>query len=669
MARTPKSLEKGLALHNAGDLQQAEQEYKRILRLDPQHADALHLLGVIGQQRGEPALAVEYIGKAIAVNGSNPTFHTNLAAAHHALARYRDAENCCRRAVRLQPRFAEAHFNLAMALESQENAEGAIASYRKAIELKPMIAEAHLNLGNVLRTMDQVVEAEKCFRTAIDIRPGYAQAHYNLGNLLHCRKESDAAIECYRRAIACDPHYVDAHSNLATACLACHRLDEAIDSFHAALRLNPKLPAATFGLGNALAACDRLEEAAAAFQKAIIVCPNGEAGYNNLGQIWLQLGRAAEAEQCFRRAVELCPGYATAWNNLAVVCYARDNTPAAVEYFRKALEIDKWHSQSNVNLGSILKNYGKLDEAAACFERVLERDPGNRKVRILAGTMLPPILVWSVEELHQRRRIFSDNLAALIADGVRLDPEKEEMPSIFYLPYQGQNDRDVQSELARLYPVPAGPAPLKLSYSYRAGSSAGRASCAAAPTVKIRVGFISSFFRSHTIAHLMRGMISEFSRERFHVTVLSIGEHRDEVAMSIRQAADEYVVLPGNITRARQVITDRKLDVLFHADIGMDAYSCSLPFHRLAPVQCVTWGHPVTTGIPNVDYFISSELLEPEDADGHYTEHLVRLKGLPTYYYRPVAPPQMHDRGHYGIPADGHLYLCPQSLFKFHPEL
>jgi len=667
MARTPKSLEKGLALHNAGDLQQAEQEYRRILRLDPQHADALHLLGVIGQQRGEPALAVEYIGKAIAVNGSNPTYHTNLAAAHHALARYRDAENCCRRAVRLQPRFAEAHFNLALALESQGNAEGAIAAYRKTIELKPTIAEAHLNLGNVLRTRDQVAEAEKCFRTAIDLRPSYAQAHYNLGNLLHCRKESDAAIESYRRAIACDPNYADAYSNMASACVACQRLDEAIESYRAALRINPNMPAAAFGIGNALAACDRLEEAAAAFQQAIAVCPNGEAGHNNLGQIWLQLGRIAEAEQCFRRAVELCPDYPTAWNNLAVVCYARDDTPAAVEYFRKALQIDKWHSQSNVNLGSILKNYGKLDEAAACFERVLEREPRNRKVRILAATMLPPILS-SVEDLQQRRRTFSDNLAVLIAEGVHLDPELDEMPSIFYLPYHGQNDREVQSDLARLYPVPAGPSPLKLSYSYRPGSAGAHAARRAAPATRIRVGFISHFFRSHTIAHLMRGMISEISREKFHVTVLSIGDHRDEVAQSIRQAADEYVVLPGHVRRARQMIAERKLDVLFYADIGMDAYSCSLSFHRLAPVQCVTWGHPVTTGIPNVDYFISSELLESDDADGHYTEHLVRLKGLPTYYYRPAAPPQTHDRAHYGIPVDCHFYLCPQSLFKFHPE-
>jgi predicted O-linked N-acetylglucosamine transferase (SPINDLY family) len=664
MARTPETLQIGLALHNAGDLQQAEQEYRKILRVDPRHADALHLLGVIGQQRGEPALAIEYIEKAIAVNGSNAVYHTNLAAAHHALQRYQEAENSCRRAIRLQPRYAEAHYNLGLALELQGKADQAIGSYRKAVELKPSIAEAHLNLGNMHRRQERLDEAEKCFRKAIEVRPRYAQAHYNLGNSLCARRDNAAAIECYREAIDCDPNYADAWSNLAAACAACRRFDDAIGAFSAALRLNPQAAGAAFGLGEALAASDRLDEAAAAFELAIALCPNGEAGYNNLGQIRVLQGRAAEAEQCFRRAVEIAPGYAMGWNNLGVACYGRDDTTGAIIAFRKALECDQWHSQANVNLGSILKNFGQLDEAAACFDRVLAREPGNTKVRLLRATLLPPILS-SVEELDRCRNTVSKNVAALLADGVRLDPDKDEMPSLFYLAYHGHNDRNLQSDLSRFYPVRSGPAPMKVSYSYSTASAVGTDRPAAE---RIRIGFISHFFRSHTIAHLVRGMISEISRERFHVTVFSIGAHRDDMAMSIRQACDEYVVLPGHVRRARQIVAGHKLDVLLYSDIGMDAQAYSLAFHRLASVQCVTWGHPVTTGIPNVDYFLSSELLEPDDADGHYTEHLVRLKGLPTYYFKPAPPAQNRDRAYYALPDDCHLYLCPQSLFKLHPE-
>ncbi len=671
MARTPELLQKGLTHHNSGELQQAELEYQKILRVDPRHADALHLLGVLGQQRGEPALAVEYIGKAISVNGTNAVYHTNLSAAHLSLKRYRDAEHCCRRAVRLQPRYAEAHYNLGLALESQGNIDGAIASYRQAIKLKPTIAEAHLNLGNGLRLQARLADAEQCFRKAIEIRPGYAEAHYNLGNLLHARQENEAAIDAYRSALQCDANYYDARYNLAIVLHACHRLDEAVDSFREALRMNPGNADVAYKLGTALSDVGRLEDAVAAFRQVLASRPDDEAACDRLGQALLQLGRIDEAEDCFRKALAIRPDYPAAWNNLAAVFHSRGETESAIGSYRKALDFEPQHVEANVNLGTILKDTGRMTEAAACFERVLECDPANHPVRILAATMLPPVYT-SAEELVDCRRTYQENIASLIAAGVRLDPEKDALGNVFYLPYQGQNDRDVQSDLARLYPVPSSPPPLAVSYSYRAGPHGYTARTPVAAVGKIRIGFISHHFRSHTIGHLMRGMIAELSRDKFHVTVLSIGDHHDSIADAIRSSADQYIVLPTQVLRARQMIAERRLDLLFYSDIGMDAYSNSLAFHRLATVQCVTWGHPVTTGIPNIDYFLSSELLEPDDADSHYTEHLVRLRGLPTYYLHPeLASPsssEPRDRAHYGLAADCHIYLCPQSLFKFHPD-
>jgi predicted O-linked N-acetylglucosamine transferase (SPINDLY family) len=69
-----------------------------------------------------------------------------------------------------------------------------------------------------------------------------------------------------------------------------------------------------------------------------------------------------------------------------------------------------------------------------------------------------------------------------------------------------------------------------------------------------------------------------------------------------------------------------------------------------------------------MDYFVSSELLEGEEGKQHYTETLVRPKSLPIYYYRPLPPSPLKDRGYFGFDEGRHLYACPQSLFKFHPE-
>lgn len=672
MASAADALKKGLALHNAGALQQAEQVYEKILRLDPRHADALHLMGLLGQQRGEPAVAIEYIGKAIAVNGSKAVYHTNLAAAHQALKRYYDAENCCRRAIRLEPKYAEAHYNLGLALESQGKGAAALEAYAQTTQLKPNIAEAHLNRGNVLRELGRQDEAEKCFREALRVRPGYVLAHYNLGNLLHGQNKNEAAIECYRQAVASDPNYVEARFNLATVLQASRQYDEAIDVFRDVLRIRPDMAEAAYKLGLSLAAVHRQEEAVAAFQQTIALRPNDEHAHNNLGQVWQQLGRAAEAEASFRKATEIRPDFSTAWNNLGVAAHSKGQTAIAIAHLRQALEFDKEHVHANINLGTILKNSGRLTEASDCFQRVLAKDPGNSKVRIMAATMLPPIYS-SVAELNECRRKFCENVDSLVAAEVSVDPEKELIPHIFYLPYQGLDDRDVQSNLARLYPVAELPPAAAPSFS-PAGMisraialSNGLANLGIEEAEKIRIGFVSHHFRAHTISQLMNGLIAGISRENFSVTVLSIGDHRDDFDDSIRARPDELVVLPLDGRRARQQVADLRLDVLFYADIGMDPYSYSLAFHRLAPVQCVTWGHPVTTGIPNVDYFLSSELLEPDNAEEHYTEQLVRLKGLPTCYRRPLPPPP-HARNHYGIPDDCHLYLCPQSLFKFHPD-
>jgi predicted O-linked N-acetylglucosamine transferase (SPINDLY family) len=116
------------------------------------------------------------------------------------------------------------------------------------------------------------------------------------------------------------------------------------------------------------------------------------------------------------------------------------------------------------------------------------------------------------------------------------------------------------------------------------------------------------------------------------------------------------------------MIAGLQLDVLYYTDLGMDPVTYTLALSRLAPVQCATWGHPVTSGMTTVDYFISAQGLEPPGSQDQYTERLVTLKDLAVYYYRPAlaAPPAAPDQ--FGLPADANLYGCPQSLYKFHPE-
>ncbi|MEE4355512.1 MAG: hypothetical protein V2I97_03535, partial [Desulfococcaceae bacterium] len=186
---------------------------------------------------------------------------------------------------------------------------------------------------------------------------------------------------------------------------------------------------------------------------------------------------------------------------------------------------------------------------------------------------------------------------------------------------------------------------------------------------KIRIGFISAFlFPHHTIGKLNLGLIRNLSREKFSVRVFQFRGKDGKISRDEHIPADEYVLLPSAYPAARQAIAEQKLDILFYLDIGMDPLTYFLAYARLAPVQCVTWGHPVTTGIPNMDYFISAEMLEPEDAQIHYTEKLICFKKISTYYYRPKMPERPSGRENLKLPEDKNLYTCPQTLFKFHPD-
>ncbi|MCH7988740.1 MAG: hypothetical protein IID46_06245, partial [Planctomycetes bacterium] len=225
----------------------------------------------------------------------------------------------------------------------------------------------------------------------------------------------------------------------------------------------------------------------------------------------------------------------------------------------------------------------------------------------------------------------------------------------FYLAYQGCEDRPLFEQFSRLYRSSHVPV---CGTTVRKDSGDGR----------IRVGFASRYFKNHTIGRLMQGVIAGLSREDFHVTVLTVENDYDEISEFIRNHADDTVDLTQEIPEAIKRTVNQELDVLFYSDIGMDPITYALAHNRLAPVQCVTWGHPVTTGINTIDYFLSTELAETENAAEHYTEKLVRLKTLPTYFYRPQLETTLKTRKEFGLPQRGAIYLCPQSLFKIHPE-
>ena len=167
MMTTPEALALATQHHQAGRLQAAAGIYRQILQAEPHHAEATHRLGLIAHQVGQHATAVEYLGRAIALDANAPAFHNDLGEAYRSLHRIPEAVACYQRALELHPHYAEAHNNLGVAFKDQGNLEEAVACYQRALELHPHYAEAHNNLGVAFKQQGKFVEAVASYRRAL----------------------------------------------------------------------------------------------------------------------------------------------------------------------------------------------------------------------------------------------------------------------------------------------------------------------------------------------------------------------------------------------------------------------------------------------------------------------------------------------------------------------
>ena len=156
--------------------------------------------------------------------------------------------------------------------------------------------------------------------------------------------------------------------------------------------------------------------------------------------------------------------------------------------------------------------------------------------------------------------------------------------------------------------------------------------------------------------------------ERFDVHVFVFQEFQSEAGKQLAAKFTNVHRIPRTLDAARARIAQHELDVVWYPEIGMDTTTYFLAFSRLAPMQCVSWGHPMTTGIDTIDYFLSSTHLEAEHASNEYSETLHLMNHVMAWFERPEHPPEAVSPARFGLPTGHTLYGCLQSLFKFHPR-
>jgi protein O-GlcNAc transferase len=532
--------------------------------------------------------------------------------------------------------------------------------YREILQLDATHGDALHCLGVVAHQRGRNDVAVELITRAI-VQSGRVPAfHNNLGNALKAQGKLQEAIACYQQALSHGPNYVEAHYNLGIALHGIGRLDEAVASYRRALHYRPEHAAANNNLGNALQEQGKLDDAVTAYQRALALKPSYAEAYGNLANVRKAQGALDDAVTFYARALALKPDHAEALNNLGIVLLEQGKPNEAAALFQKALTLKPDYALAHSNLGDALQEQGNPTDARIAYSQALSADPDLAEARLGTAIASIPLFADSVAESQNAPDSFMRALNELAAWS-RTRPGKlgksvgSHQP--FYLAYR-------PSDVTR---------PL-IEYGDLIGTAAAAQWPAAdiapddtiAARSRIRIAVVSAQVRRHPVWDaILRGLIAHLDRQRFEVFLYHTGALTDAETEWAKAHVESFVQGPKPVQEWIGEIKRDRPDVLLYPEVGMDPATCALAALRLAPLQIAAWGHPVTTGLPSIDWFMSGELMEWIGADGHYREKLLRLPGtgVCTEWFeieteRWQAPPRGSDVIRFA--------LCQQAI-KFDP--
>ncbi|WP_181705242.1 glycosyltransferase [Chthonobacter rhizosphaerae] len=404
--------------------------------------------------------------------------------------------------------------------------------------------------------------------------------------------------------------------------------------------------------------------------------------HHNMAIALGRLGQTMDAITLEQRVIEAAPDYVPSYKALAGLLQREGDLAAAadvmgvlcgraVEAHAPAVLRDAVATLREIGhpprtwsrLANMLRIGGHEDEANVLLDLRLAQHPRDLGALLIRAMATLRVVHMSEAEVRDRRARYADALSTL--EAAVAEASAEELASAagevgmakpFFLSYQGEDDTDLQRRYGRVvsammaarFPDPLPPPPTDRP--------------------RIRVGFVTAYMTLHSVSKLFRGWIRDLDRSKFEVFGYQLSPDADPTRDEIAGWCERFVSGDHDGETWRRILAEDAPDVLIYPEIGMHPLAVQLAAQRLAPVQAMAWGHPVTSGLETVDYFLSSALMEPETGDQHYVERLVRLPGLSIAYAPlPVGDATM-ARDRLGLREDAVVYVCCQSLFKYLPR-
>jgi len=543
-----------------------------------------------------------------------------------------------------------------------------------------------MNLGILYYLSERYQEAFEAISQSLQIEPDNAACYYNLGLIFEKTSNQELAINAYRQAIALNRENIDAYNNLGNILLQTGQLEEAEGIYHQAIQVSPKDFGSYQNLGNTLMASQKWDEALETYQQALNLKPRDPdilynlslayegkgdrvSSLNYLAFSYYRQGDLTEAIKYFEQLLEITEKVEPDDYIAIATCLTRlDQEEESIKILQKGINFHPDTPKLDVTLISILNESGRHEDAIALLNEATLKYPDNLFLA-LRKKLLLPVFYENHEQIKKSREQIIKGINNLI-NQTQLDCAEGRINALdaanklnnFYLAFTGYNDRDILQKYGEFIQK-------IVTANYPAWSRA-RVMPPLGNNSKIRIGYVSDQINNSSAAKWILGWLQYSNPENFEIYCYMTSSKfgMDATTQKIRTLCNHFYYIPDNLEALAQQIIKDELHILVFLAIGMYPPTTLLASLRLAPIQCTTWGHPMTSGLPTIDYFLSGDLLEPENAQDHYTETLIRLPNLGISYPIPFICEPTKTRADFQIREDAVIYLSCQSIFKYLPQ-
>ena len=441
---------------------------------------------------------------------------------------------------------------------------------------------------------------------------------------------------------------------------------EALSALQTALKIAPQDPRTHNNLGNILKNLGRFEEAELSFKQSIKLNPKSALAHNNLGTMLREIEKFDEAKSSFEQAIRLDPELAVAYNNLGLTFVDLLRYDDAQANYTQAIELNPNLSQAYYNLGLLFYTQGKAKKHLRCFLNAISLNPDNISYRWNFAN-LQLLNVYSTHEDYKKSLQNFDHEITKLNSFItpkRLDKTFEVVGTCFpyYLAYFENNNRYLLEKHGEIC------CRVMNNWQEKNLTPSINASISNKKKEKIKVAIISSHIRYHSVwNHFLKGVIKNLDIDKFDLYIFSLNNKSDNETESIKKRVKYFYSGFENLNEWASEITNSEIDIAFYPEIGMDKLTIQLASMRLAPVQVTSFGHPETSGLNTIDYYVSSELLETSESKMFYTEKLIELPGLGYYFEPPTLELGEMKINEIGINPNLPVILCLGAPNKFSP--